>query len=160
MIVALDQVPAVIDDRSRHRGPPQPHVPSHRRHRMPVSADPAAGLLAGPLGPRRARRDRWMGLSSGLLLTFGMHTAPDPLDPHQMSPAGLQRADHAPTSGVDHAGGPAPRTPGTTRCSGSFRSHTSARRHRQTSPTRPFLPTRASPSQTPTTIVDIKKISG
>ena len=47
---------------------------------MPVSAYPPGRLLAAPLGPRGARRDRRMRLGPGPLLTLRVHAPPDAFD--------------------------------------------------------------------------------
>jgi hypothetical protein len=96
---ALDQRCAVLDDGGHHRGPAHPEIPGHRRHRMPVAADPPARLLTSPLTPRRPRSDLRMRLGPGLLLTLDVGATPNAFDPHQR---------HRPMPGgqIPHPGGP------------------------------------------------------
>src|SRR5271166_2102688 len=76
-----------------------PKIPGHRRHRMPVTADPPTRLLTSTLTPRRPRPDLRMRLGPGLLFTLDVGATPNAFDPHQR---------HRPMTGgqIPHPGGP------------------------------------------------------
>ncbi|MDQ3273569.1 MAG: hypothetical protein M3Q39_00700 [Actinomycetota bacterium] len=112
--LAVQDLLAVLPHRAHHGAPADPEIGRHPGHVGGVLADPARALDAGPFGQHRPGPDRHRPLRPGPLPTGGLHTAPDPLEPHQHHRSAAHRQVPNPAwlavmQGGDH---PTPRTTG------------------------------------------------